>query len=163
MAELFRDSFPGVPRALHNDSDGVFFGDSSLAWSSGLFTDQQFPESSETHWLYDVVQDTLHLHYLTVQREVVSQIVGAQPAELIRTLLNTVEALWDEVEALDSPEALIGYFRTVGLTPIAERIEVTQARNIQQRPPAWDRKLEAAAIKRGLVEALSRVAAEDAK
>jgi hypothetical protein len=161
---LLSDSSQGMPRSYHDDSDVVFFGNAPLdALRGGRFPDRQFPESSETHWLYDVLQDTLHEYYLTVQREVVSQIVGARPAELIRTLRNAVEALWAEVNAIDTPEALIDYFRAVGLASIAEHSEVTQAKSIPQRPPAWDSRLEAAAIKQGLVEALSKVAAEDIK
>jgi hypothetical protein len=132
--------------------------------SSGDSTLETWPgESSATHWLSDALQDTLSLYYLTVQREVVSQIVGTQPTELLHTLRTAVEALWDEVEVLDTPEALIGYFRTVGLALIAERLEVTRANSIPQRPPAWDSRLEAAAIKQGLVEALSKGTPENAR
>lgn len=120
----------------------------------------RFPDNPEAHRLYKELQQAPHPYYFMIERGIFSRIVGIQPEALMRALLSAVEARWSEIDRLDSSEALITYFRTVDLAPIAERIEETLSKNVENRPPEVNLFLEAAAIKQGLVVAAYEVKRE---
>ena len=120
---------------------------------SACATVTKFPENPEEHPLLKRLQEWPHPYYFMVERGVFSRLVGLQPEALMRTLLSAVEARWPDISRLQTPDALMTYFRTTGLAPIAERLEVTLASNAANRPSDGDSRLEAEAIKKGLVAA----------
>jgi hypothetical protein len=124
---------------------------------SSCATVTTFPEHPEEHPLLKEQKQWPHAYYFMVERGVFSRLVGLQPEALMRSLLSAVEARWPAISRLQTPDALMTYFRSVGLTPIAERIEVTLNKNAASRPSDVDHRLEAAAIKKGLVAAFYEV------
>lgn len=120
----------------------------------------QFPESPQKHRLFEELEKAPHPYYFVVERGVFSRILGIQPETRMRELLSTVKARWGEVGSLDTAGTLISYLRAKGLAPIADRIEETLSKNMQTRPPDLDRRLEAGAIKQGLVDAFYEVQRE---
>ncbi|MFQ5929503.1 MAG: hypothetical protein ACE5NA_04435 [Nitrospiraceae bacterium] len=120
----------------------------------------KFPENPEKHRLFKELQAASHEYYFLVRKGVASRVMGIQPEAQMRELLRALEARWGDVDSLDASDALINYFRANGLAPIAERVEETLSRNEPSRPPDLDPRLEAGAIKQGLVDAFYEVQRE---
>ncbi len=120
----------------------------------------QFPEEPPAHPITRKIQEAGGPYYFSVQQGVFSRVVAIQPEDLMRALLSAVEAQWGDIDALDTSGALISYFRAHGLAPIAERIDETISKNAQTRPLDFDHRLEARAIKQGLVNAFYEVKRE---
>ncbi len=120
----------------------------------------QFPEKPPAHPIARKIQEAGGPYYFNVQQGVFSRVVAIQPENLMRALLSAVEARWDDVDSLETSDALVNYFRARGLAPLAERIEETLSKNAQRKPSDFDHRLEARAIKQGLVEVFYEVQRE---
>lgn len=107
---------------------------------------QAFPRARE-------IERVREPYYPLVKKGVASRLLEMQPPEFARALLSGIEARWPQIAPRDNAQALVVYLRSVMLTPIADRILETLDFHRVQRPPHFDIRLEAEAIKLGLVQA----------
>jgi hypothetical protein len=167
--------YPGWPRRPHRTlcmpMTGVMLMMAALVLlSCGMET--TFPENPEMHRLTEEQKKWPDKYYGLVESGVSSRIMGIRsPGEPLASarakiiaLLSQVKAQWSSIESLSTADALVVYFRTHQLTPIAEAIEQTLVANTAQEPTgAQHPQLQAAAIKAGLAFAHKEVTGETLK
>ncbi len=114
-----------------------------------------FPDRPETHRLINELREWPDEYYWLVATGVSSRVMGMPSAE---AHLGRVEEQWPNIENLETAEALITYFHQNDLATIAEAIEKTLLQNNASEPTGEShRRLQADAIKRGLVNAVWEV------
>lgn len=113
----------------------------------------KFPENPEAHRLYEELQAAPDEYYFLVRTGVRSRVMGLDEAAA-RAALDAVAARWDAVDPLMTTDALLAFLRTNDLAILVPPIEETLAQNAASRPAGGaDARLEAAAVKQGLIEA----------
>ena len=116
-------------------------------------TATRFPKRPRKHKLFKKLNKSPHEYYEYVRGGVFSRLMGLKPKEEKMTILDTIEAQWEQIDPLNSPESLIRYFHGAGLLSVVDTIQETITLNRTNRPESSDESLEAQAVKRGFAEA----------
>lgn len=125
-----------------------------VALSTTACRSTRFPDDPPAHPLWQELQEAPDEYYALVRTGVRSRVLGILPEEEMRRLLDQVEAHWPIIDEQTTAGAVANVLRLRGLTPVAERITTTLTANTPNAPPdGVDPRLEAGAVKVGLLEA----------
>jgi hypothetical protein len=99
-------------------------------------------------------------YYKTLRTGMFSRAVTMQPESYAWQQLQQVAKHWDTLDKIDSAQSLAGFLDKNQMQPLAVRVRQAIAAGRRDRPPKADPKLEAGAIKQGLLEAYKRLEQE---
>ncbi len=130
----------------------------ALMLSPAACRSTRFPDDPAAHPLWEELQAAPYEYYFLVRTGVRSRVLGILPEAEMRRLLDQVRRQWTALDRWERADAILTHLRTHGLEPIAERVEATLEANAANAPPdGADERLEAGAVKVGLLEALERI------
>lgn len=117
-------------------------------------TTTRFPENPEQHRLYGELLAAGHEYYFNVGAGVKSLVLGILPESEARAAAAEIRSRWGDIDPLDTAAEIVAYLDGVGLAEVAGRISETLEANASGRPTdGVDERLEAAAVKQGLIDA----------
>lgn len=99
-------------------------------------------------------------YYKTLRTGMFSRAVTMQPESYAWQQLQQVAKHWDTLDKLDSAQAIAMFLDKNKMRPLAARVRQAIAAGKPDRPMKADPKLEAGAIKQGLLEAYKRLEKE---
>ena len=99
-------------------------------------------------------------YYKTLRTGIFSRAVTMQPESYAWEQLQRVAKHWETLDAMTSAEALAAFLATHGMQALAARVRQALVAGRRERPVKAQAKLEAGAIKQGLLEAYRRLEAE---
>lgn len=99
-------------------------------------------------------------YYKTLRTGIFSRMVTMQPESYAWQQLQQVAKFWDKLDDIESAEKLAAFLDANKMTPLAVRVRQALTAGKTERPAKADPKLEAGAIKQGLLEAYKRLEQE---
>lgn len=124
-------------------------------------TTTRFPEDPEDHRVFRELEAAGHEYYFNVRAGVSSRLMGMMPESDARAAMDEIRRRWPDIDRLDRANAITAYANANGLAEVGERIQTTLAQNQANAPPdGIDERLEAAAVKQGIIDAAFELEAE---
>ncbi len=117
-------------------------------------TTTRFPENPEDHRLFHELQAAGHEYYFNVRAGVASRVLGILPESEARAAIDEIKERWADIDRLEAADDVSEYMNAHGLATVGDRIRETLLQNLPNEPPdGVDGRLEAAAVKQGLIDA----------
>ncbi len=114
----------------------------------------KFPDHPQEHRLAVELRQAPHPYYRLLANGVFSRTVGLQPPEEAKRMLAEIKTdHWAALATMDAAPAITTYLRGHGLNAVADAIQAAMDALANQQPSPLDGKLEAAAVKQGLIQA----------
>jgi hypothetical protein len=125
-----------------------------LTLSAAACRSTHFPDHPQEHRLARELAAAPDPYYKFLANGVFSRLAGLPPEATTKGLLRQLkEQHWKHLEHLTTSQAVVAELRRRGLPQVADTIQTALQALAAQRPAAPDPKLEAAAVKQGLIEA----------
>lgn len=122
----------------------------------------RFPRSPERYRHYREVEAAPYDYYSEIRSGITSRVVNMQPNSDARIAAEQVAARWREIDRIDSTDDIVEYLNVHGLSAVGDRIHSTIRRRQPERPPQGiNERLEAAAVKQALVDAVFELRSQD--
>ena len=152
MVPLIR--LPWSARSLTCPARSLFTAAALLLAVLAGCTTTRFPEDPEDHRLFRELEAAGHEYYFNVRAGVSSRLMGMMPESDARAAVDEIRRRWQDIDQLDSAEEITAYANANGLAEVGERIQATLQQNQANTPPdGVDERLEAAAVKQGMIDA----------
>lgn len=125
-----------------------------LTLSAAACRSTHFPDHPQKHRLAEALAAAPDPYYKLLANGVFSRLAGRLPETTTKDWLRQIkEQHWNHLEKLPSSQAVVTELRDRGLPQVADTVQTALKALASQRPATLDPKLEAAAVKQGLVEA----------
>ena len=123
-----------------------------LLVSAAACRSTQFPDNPEAHRLYLELEQAPHPYYFNVRNGVKSHVLGMRAPDGTAAVIAQIREIWSELDALDTTAEILNVLETRGPDGLSERIIEVIGR-AESPPGGADPRLEAGAVKQGLVDA----------